>query len=260
MGYNIYRGFTTGLNEAFSIKDQKELERLMEEEPNSREIIVDMVRGEDLSKFKLNDHIWLLNIHNGLKKDKEKGEDGLEKVDINLYPAVKRRLDNDKIYPKLVKREDQGDTPYNLRNCAYLREFVKPKIMWGELSDKPKFAYDRDGRYYCLNTVFFFTGERLEYLLCYLNSSICEYIFSKRCTTSGTGTMRWLKYTVERIPVPQLSETQESEIVNLYHEYENTSDESVIKRINNLFYQYMGLDEEDVKVVEGTIDSSVKQS
>ena len=98
--------------------------------------------------------------------------------------------------------------------------------MWGELSDKAKFAYDKDGRYYCLNTVFFFTGERLEYLLCYLNSTICEYIFSKRCTTSGTGTIRWLKYTVERIPIPQISEAQEKEIVDLYHEYENTSDKN----------------------------------
>ena len=155
------------------------------------------------------------------------------------------------LQPKLVKREDQGDTPYNLRNCAYLREFGKPKIMWGELSDKAKFAYDKDGRYYCLNTVFFFTGERLEYLLCYLNSTICEYIFSKRCTTSGTGTIRWLKYTVERIPIPQISEAQEKEIVDLYHEYENTSDKNVLKRLNNLFYQFMGLDEEEIRVVEG---------
>ena len=253
MGYNIYRGFTTGLNEAFSIKDRKELEQLTTEEPDSQAIIVDMVRGEDLSKFKFNDHIWLLNIHNGLKKDKEKGEEGLPRVDINNYPIVKKRLDNEKIHHKLVKREDQGDTPYNLRNCAYLREFEKPKIMWGELSDKPKFAYDKDGRYYCLNTVFFFTGERLEYLLCYLNSSICEYIFSKRCTTSGTGTMRWLKYTVERIPIPQLTEIQEAEIVDLYYEYEKTLDENVLKKINNLFYQYIGLDDEDVKVIEGTI-------
>ena len=77
------------------------------------------------------------------------------------------------------------------------------------------------------------------------------YIFSKRCTTSGTGTMRWLKYTVERIPIPQLSEMQEKEILDLYHEYEKNSDEVVLKKINSLFYQYMGLDEEDIKVVEG---------
>lgn len=253
MGYNIYRGFTTGLNDAFGIKDRKELDQLTAEDPKSQDIIVDMVRGEDLSKFAINGHTWLLNIHNGLKKDREKGEEGLPRIDIFNYPAVKKRLDNEKIYPKLVKREDQGDTPYNLRNCAYLREFEKPKIMWGELSDKAKFAYDKEGRYYCLNTVFFFTGERLEYLLCYLNSSICEYIFSKRCTTSGTGTMRWLKYTVERIPIPQLQETQENEIVDLYHEYEKTSDENVLKKLNSLFYQYMGLEEEDVEIVEGTV-------
>lgn len=253
MGYQIYRGFTTGLNEAFSIKNEEELGQLTSEDPKSSELIVDMVRGEDLAKFNINNHVWLLNIHNGLKKDKEKGEEGLPKVDIDLYPAVKKRLDDENIYSKLVKREDQGDTPYNLRNCAYLREFEKPKIMWGELSDKSKFAYDKDGRYYCLNTVFFFTGKRLEYLLCYLNSTICEYIFSKRCTTSGTGTMRWLKYTVGRIPIPQLSEIREKEIVDLYHEYEKTSDETVLDKINHLFYQYIGLDEDDIRVVLETI-------
>ena len=65
--------------------------------------------------------------------------------------------------------------------------------------------------------------------------------------------MRWLKYTVERIPIPQLQETQENEIVDLYHEYEKTSDENVLKKLNSLFYQYMGLEEEDVEIVEGTV-------
>ena len=249
MEYTIYSGFKTGLNDVYCIYDEGEVKQLISEDPKSSELIVDMVRGEDLRKFNISNHVWLLNIHNGLKKDKEKGEEGLPKVDIGLYPAVKKRLDDKKIYSKLVKREDQGDTPYNLRNCAYLREFGKPKIMWGELSDRSKFAFDKDGCYYCLNTVFFFTGKRLEYLLCYLNSSICEYIFSKRCTTSGMGTMRWLKYTVERIPIPQLSEIQEKTIVDLYHEYENTSDETILDKINALFYQYIGLDEDDIKVI-----------
>jgi hypothetical protein len=64
--------------------------------------------------------------------------------------------------------------------------------------------------------------------------------------------MRWLKYTVERLPVPQLSDVQEKEIVDLYYEYENTSDEDVLKRMNSLFYQFIGLDEADVRIVEGT--------
>ena len=65
--------------------------------------------------------------------------------------------------------------------------------------------------------------------------------------------MRWLKYTVERIPIPQMSEAQEKTIVDLYHEYENTSDENILKKLNNLFCQNMGLDEEDTKVIEGVI-------
>ena len=253
MGYTIYSGFKTGLNDVYCINNEDEVTQLFSEDLKSKELIVNMVRGEDLRKFTISNHVWLLNIHNGLKKDEEKGEKGLPKVDIDLYPAVKKRLDDEKIHSKLVKREDQGDTPYNLRNCAYLREFEKPKIMWGELSDKSKFAYDKDGRYYCLNSVFFFTGRRLEYLLCYLNSSVCEYIFSKRCTTSGTGTMRWLKYTVGRIPIPQLSEIQEKEIVDLYHEYEKTSDETILDKINALFYRNIGLEEKDIKVVVGSI-------
>jgi hypothetical protein len=41
--------------------------------------------------------------------------------------------------------------------------------------------------------------------------------------------------------------------VDLYHEYENTSDENILKKLNNLFCQNMGLDEEDTKVIEGVI-------
>lgn len=67
--------------------------------------------------------------------------------------------------------------------------------------------------------------------------------------------MRWLKYTVERIPIPQLSESQEKAIVDLYHEFEKASDESILGKINNLFYQYIGLDDEDIKVVEGKFNT-----
>ena len=32
-----------------------------------------------------------------------------------------------------MKRADKGDTPYNLRNCAYIDDFFKPKIVWARL-------------------------------------------------------------------------------------------------------------------------------
>lgn len=247
MGYKINIGINTGLNEAFVISDPKVLENLEKKDENTHNIVRQAVRGKDLSRFKINGHIWLLNIHNGLKNE------GLPPIDINDYPAVKQRFDEEDIHKKLVKREDQGNTPYNLRNCAYLREFDKPKIMWGELSDKPKFVLDDEGCYFCLNTVFFFTGEHLEYLLCYLNSPICEYVFSKQCTTSGTGTMRWLKYTVERIAIPQISEEQERAISELYHKYKATNDKSIIDQINALLYNYIGINPQEKETIEKSI-------
>lgn len=245
MGYKIYRGLTTGLNEAFVIKGKEDVDMLIAKDNKSVELVRDLVRGEDLRKYAFNSHVWVLNVHNGLK------EENVPPIDITQYPAIKERLDA--FYNDLAKREDKGITPYNLRNCAYLHEFSKPKIMWGELSDKPKFAFDDEGRYYCLNTVFFFTGKDLEYLLCYLNSSVCEFMFSKQCTTSGTGTMRWLKYTVEKIAIPQLTCDQKKNIVTLYNKYKETSDNGVLKEINSLFYKYIGLGEDEIKQIEDSI-------
>ena len=36
----------------------------------------------------------------------------------------------DKFFDKLAKRYDKGDTPYNLRNCIYMDDFFKQKIIY----------------------------------------------------------------------------------------------------------------------------------
>jgi hypothetical protein len=89
-------------------------------------------------------------------------------IDINKYPAIREHLD--KYWEKIRKREDQGITPYNLRSCAYIDDFSKQKIAWGEISDIPKFALDFDGTYYPEATTFILTGEKIEYLFTILNS------------------------------------------------------------------------------------------
>ena len=64
----------------------------------------------------------MINTHNGVK------EKGIKRIDIDDYPAVKAHLDT--FYEQLEKRQDKGDTPYNLRNCAYIEDFSKQKIIW----------------------------------------------------------------------------------------------------------------------------------
>ena len=119
---NIYRGVLTGLNEAFIIDGAKK-DELIAKDPKSVEIIRPILRGRDIKRYSYDfADKWLINTHNGSKTQ--------NRVDVNNYPAIKEYLDN--FWEKLVKRDDQGDTPYNLRCCAYMDDFSKQKIVWAE--------------------------------------------------------------------------------------------------------------------------------
>ena len=117
----INRGILTGFNDAFIINSQKRAE-LIDLDPKSAEIIRPILRGRDIKRFAYNfADLWLINTHNGIKSKK------VSPVDINDYPAIKRHLDQ--YFDKISKRNDKGDTPYNLRNCIYMDEFSKQKIV-----------------------------------------------------------------------------------------------------------------------------------
>ena len=121
----IYRGVLTGYNEAFIISTEKRNEILDnctsdEERTKTAEIIRPILRGRDIKRYGYDwANLWLINTHNGIKGVKAR-------IDINEYPAVKTHLDQ--YWNKISKRADRGDTPYNLRNCAYLDLFFQPKI------------------------------------------------------------------------------------------------------------------------------------
>ncbi len=83
-------------------------------------------------------------------------------------------------------------------SISYWEDFSKPKIVWGEISDKSKFAFDFLGEYIPEANSFYMKGECIEYLLSALNSSVSEWLFSKVGTTTGVGKIRWKKYTIEQ--------------------------------------------------------------
>src|SRR6185503_6337666 len=153
---DIYRGVLTGYNEAFII-DIKKKEELISEDPKCAEIIRPILRGRDIKRYAYNfADCWLINVHNGIK------ERDIKPININDYPAVKKHLDNYVV--ELETRADKGVSPYNLRNCAYMEDFSKQKIVWIELTDHPNFCLDEQS-YFTNNTVFFLTGDRLTYIL-----------------------------------------------------------------------------------------------
>lgn len=128
-------GIKTDFNEAFIIDENKRSELIRVDKKNA-EIIKPIIRGRDLKKYSYAfENIYLINSHNGIKSI------GLKRIETETeYPTIYKHLKS--FSPKVENRSDMGDHWSNLRNCAYLEDFEKDKIIWGEISDKPKFAFD----------------------------------------------------------------------------------------------------------------------
>ena len=127
----INYGIKTGFNDAFIISTEKRdeiLDNCADEAERERtaELIRPILRGRDIKRYGYDwAGLWLINTHNGIKGK-------LERIHIEDYPAVKAHLDQ--YWDKISVRADKGETPYNLRNCAYLDDFSKPKIVYREIS------------------------------------------------------------------------------------------------------------------------------
>lgn len=79
--------------------------------------------------------------------------------------------------------------PHNKNtNTIITDDFLSKKIVLEEISDKPKFALDENGNYFIEAATFMMTGENLNCILLFLNSSLSEYYFSTFVTTTGVGT------------------------------------------------------------------------
>ena len=116
----INYGIKTGFNDAFIISTEKRNEILAnckteDERQRTAELIRPILRGRDIKRYGYVDNgLYLINTHNGVKGK-------FPRIEIDDYPAVKAHLDQ--YWDRIATRADKGDTPYNLRNCAYLDVF-----------------------------------------------------------------------------------------------------------------------------------------
>ncbi len=242
MNFNINYGIKTGLNEAFVIDENKKNE-LIAEDFKSNEIIRPVLRGRDVKRYYLKfANLWLINTHNGVK------EKGLKPININDYPAIKKHLD--KFYPQLKRRGDKGETPYNLRNCAYLHEFNKQKIIFQEMVQESSFVMDKDGKFMCLDTARIITGDGLELLLAVMNSKLFFYSIKTFYGGGGLGnTGVRMKHTFfENFPMPKFTEEQ---ILKL-QEYIKHPDESS-HFIDKIIYSTFDLNSEEIEEIEESV-------
>lgn len=123
------------------------------------------------------------------------------------------------------------------------------------MTDESKFALSTDG-VIPLNTVFFVVGEHIKYLLAVINSSLIHWYFQHTLgSTSGVGTNRWLKYTVECIPVPLIQDDAEWEslVDDIQEHKRNSLDSTDLESIiDHKVFDLYGLSEDERKYLSGS--------
>ena len=138
------------------------------------------------------------------------------------------------------------------RNPPLSEDFLKPKIVWGEISDKSKFAFDFFGDFTPEATTFYMKGTDIEFLLCALNSAISEWMFSKVGTTTGVGTVRWKKYTVEQLLVGKPSTPMMNNYLKSFEKLkkQKISIDEFEKFCDKFMFELYGLTKEEISFIQ----------
>ena len=247
---NIYRGVLTGCNDAFIINESKRkqiLNNCLDESERHRTaaLIRPILRGRDIKRYGYDwADLWLINTHNGVK------ERSLPKINIENYPAIKAHLDV--YWDKIEKRADQGDSPYNLRHCAYMEDFLKPKIVWKRVGSILRFSYDEDGSM-ALDSTCFATGNYIKYLVTVLNSKMGNYLL-RDAPKTGTGDLLVSVQAVEPIKVPIPTEEIEDRFSLYLHQQLNDFSVNRETAINHDIYTLYNLNDEEIEYIENNVD------
>ncbi|EAJ8501370.1 class I SAM-dependent DNA methyltransferase, partial [Campylobacter coli] len=254
-GLNIYRGILTGYNEAFIITTEKRNEILANckdeaEKERTAKLIRKMLRGRDIKRYSYEwAGLWVINTHNGYKN--QNGEK-VEAINIKHYPSLKKHFDE--FYPQLEKRADKGLTPYNLRNCAYIEEFEKEKIVYPCIMAKePCFSYETSFAFAMAPAnIITSNSDILKYILAFLNSDFI-YLMLRKFYMGGGIEGELKTNNLEKLPIPKINSKNQKladELINLVDEIlkakeqdKNANTQELENKINSLVYKLYNLTE-----------------
>ena len=124
------------------------------------------------------------------------------------------------------------------------------------MSPEARFAYS-ESEIYCNNLVFVMSGGPLKYLCAVLNSTLITWMMQNTAVTTGMGLIEWVKFSVERIPIPRISDEEQHPFVELVDRIieakvaDVEADTAEWERdIDRLVYDLYGLTAEEAAAVE----------
>lgn len=242
-----YYGVKTALNEAF----------VTENNLGSYNVLKDVYDGKDLKKWATPQPFKKMIVFESKSTSKNFGklsEDvAFEKMK-ETYPEIFNHLGP--FIEKAKKRFDKGEFWWELRNCAYYDLFEKPKIIFPNLQNNNKFAFDETGVYLNAPAVFLPSNDKA--LLAVLNSKVVWHFLKSVCVIRSGVYIEVKPQYFEQIPIPNIDDTIQNKLTVLADkaiQVKTNNQQADITEIENqidqLVYQLYELTEEEIKIVEG---------
>ena len=173
----------------------------------------------------------------------------------DAYPEIISHLEP--LKEKGKKRFDKGEFWWELRNCAYYDLFDKPKIIFPNLQNTNKFAFDNTGVYLNAPAVFLPSNDKA--LLAVLNSKVVWHFLKSICVIRSGGYIEVKPQYFEQIPIPNIDAQTQTKLMELAEkaiQEKTNSQQADISEIENqidqLVYLLYNLTDEEIKIIEAS--------
>lgn len=267
----MYYGIKTGLNEAFVI-DQAKRDELVAADPRSAELITPWLRGRDIKRWKAEwAGLYVIAIqnsgdagtHNSWGNAKTEAE--AHEIFRESFPAIHEHLSrfentfidrNGKEKDGLRLRADQGKWWWELRACAYYREFGQPKVVWPEFARRMRFCFDTDGAF--VNNKCYVGAELPVWLLPLLNSQVTEFMLTLQTIQIRGAYLQLYDQYVRPLPLPCPAEAEQLELGRIASALINAPRDLVLERqAEHLARRAFGLSAADSRLLDKWFENRV---
>ncbi|MEY8737559.1 TaqI-like C-terminal specificity domain-containing protein [Lactobacillus sp. AN1001] len=269
----IKRGILTGLNEAFIISKEKR-DELISADPKSAEIIRPILRGKDIKKYEIKfQELYLIALFPS------------KNYDIDQFPAIKDWLVNGKWVKKKTKnnpptpigsgrlRLEQTGKVYECSgikfkarkkttnrwfetqdSIKYWDDFSKQKIIYPNMTKYLPFYLD-NSEYFVNQKAFVITGEGIEYLTAFCNSSLFKFVYSNNFPELQGGTRELSKVFFERLfikPVSKETENVYSKIIKEIQKLKGMGKDTKLleKQLDTMIFEEYNLEDTEISIVK----------
>lgn len=253
----FYYGIKTGLNAAFVV-DRETRDRLIAEHPSSKQVLKPFLRGRDVKRWVVEyADQYLIKIEsseNAKHSWSGKNEKEAEKIFANTYPAIHRWLKP--LREKLISRDDQGKYFWELRSCAYWKEFEGGKIVIPAIAQGVEYAPDF-AEHYTNDKTSICVTDKANYLLGLLNSQALWWFIQQTAASKQGGFYEFKPMYVTQLPIPPATTKQRSAIEQLVERIMAAKQKNSVadvaaqeQEIDELVYKLYNLTPEEIRIIE----------